>query len=207
MLKIPPISRTEEDWSALTEIVWISLIAIVQATPHPWLESVKKGQCVVTAVYSPLHCKQSQFQPASTSPEAQQTHRLLSKVGLHAARHACSPTRRGWASCVVPCLAEVPLGLYPWTRACWMTASTCASIGLNTPSAEGLRTCCIHTWGLWSIRYALHFVWPPAPAASCCRLWDCSDQQQDIAVRLQPCSFSFSARLLPTSACACSQCT
>lgn len=119
MLK-KPWSRTEEDWSVLREIVWISLIAIVQAAPRPQLESLKQGQCVITVVYSPLHCKQSQFQPASTSPETQQMCRLHSKVGLHTC-HTCSPTRRDQASCMVPCSAEVPLGLCPWTRACWMT--------------------------------------------------------------------------------------
>lgn len=77
----------ELDWSALMEIVWISRIAIVQAAPCPWLENLKEGQCFITAVYSHLHCKHSWFQPASTSPEAQRTHSLHSKVGLHAVSH------------------------------------------------------------------------------------------------------------------------
>lgn len=44
--------------SSISDGVWISLIAIVLAALCPWLKSLKKGQHVITMVYSPLYCKQ-----------------------------------------------------------------------------------------------------------------------------------------------------
>lgn len=50
--------------------------------------------------------------------------------------------------------------LYQWTRTCWMTASTCASIHLNTICWKTEEACSTCTWVLQNITCTFSFGFP-----------------------------------------------
>lgn len=155
-----------------------------------------------TVVNSPLPSKQPQFLSISrgiaNAQASQQSGTVHSKSHLHPHRERLSKMHS-----VLLCGGII--GALPMNHSL-LTPHTEAD--LDTPWAEEwkMKIWCVPTWGLWNIMCAPCFIWPQAAAARCHRLWDCSSQQQDMAVMLQPCSFSCSAHL-PASACACSQCT
>lgn len=143
-----------------------------------------------------LHCKQAQFLsiPRGTANAQASQHGGT----VHSTSHLHPYRERDWASCTVSCSCSSAHEPQP-------ADSTHRSTDLGTPWAEGqkIKIWCVSTWELWNIMCAPHFIWPQAAAARCHRLWDCSSQQQDMALRLQPCSFScispssFSLSLFP----------